>query len=139
MGIQGHFWEGRHHRRRLHDERAMLIAIAYDHRNPVKQGMVARPEDYARSSARWWTSGTPSVVPLCQRGDLPFGGSLQVFRRRLIRLQQEKALDNVMDLFRKSRLPIDSVRGRAYLEKLLEEAGLDPMAGPDECASAGAP
>lgn len=138
IGLQGHFWEGRHHRRRLSDEWAMVIAIAYDHRNPVKQGMAARPEDYKRSSARWWTYGTPSAVPLCQRSDFPFGASLEVFRSHLIRLQQEKALDGVMDLFDKSRLPIDSRRGRAYLEKLLKEAGLDPLADRPKCASAGA-
>jgi len=138
IGLQGHFWEGRHHRRRLHDVWAMVVAVAYDHRNPVKQGMAARPEDYERSSARWWTYGAPSAVPLCQRGDFPFGASLEVFRCHLIRLQQEKALDGVMELFSRSRLPIDSSRGRTYLEKLLKEAGLDPLADQPQCASAGA-
>jgi len=139
MGLQGHFWEGRHHRRRLRDEWAMLVAVAYDHRNPVKQGMAVRPEDYPRSSARWWTHGTPSAVPLCTRSDFPFGSSKAAFRGRLIQLQQEKALDDVMERFEESRLPIDSSRGRAYLEKLIREAGIDPLAGPPGCATAGAP
>jgi REP element-mobilizing transposase RayT len=138
IGLSGHFWEGRHHRRRLHDEWAMVIAVAYDHRNPVKEGMVARAEDYDRSSAGWWTNGSPSAVPLCRRSDFPFGVTLETFRAHLIRLQREKALDGVMERFQRSGLPIDSVRGRAYLEKLLKEAGLDPLAGESPCANAGA-
>jgi REP element-mobilizing transposase RayT len=136
MGLRGHFWEGRHHRRRLYDEWAMVIAVAYDHRNPVKEGMVARPEEYERSSARWWTTGGPSAVPLCRRRDFPYCVPREVFRSHLTRFQQEKALDGVMKRFQESGLPIDSVRGRAYLEKLLREAGLDPLAG--GCDSAGA-
>lgn len=139
IGLKGHFWEGKHHRRQLHDEWAMLVAVAYDHRNPVKQGMAASPEGYPRSSARWWTHGTRSAVPLCRRRDFPFGSSLEVFRQRLVRLQQVKALDDVMERFGKSKLPIDSARGRAYLEKLLREAGIDPLADGPPCASTGAP
>lgn len=138
IGVKGHFWEGKHHRRRLHDEWAMLVAVAYDHRNPVKQGMAARPEDYARSSARWWTLGTRSKVPLCRRRDFPFSSSLETFRARLVRLQQQKALDDTMERFEKSKLPIDSERGRAYLEKLFREAGIDLLADTGPCASTGA-
>ena len=127
MGLKGHFWEGKHHRRRLEDARAMVVAIAYDHRNPVKEGMVARPEEYERSSAAWWMNGRPSSVPLCQRGEFPFGVPLEVFRAHLIRFQQEKALDGVMARFRESGHSIDTVRGRAYLDRLLKEARVDPL------------
>ncbi len=128
LGIEGHFWDGKHHRRRLHDEWALVTAIAYDHRNPVRKNMAARPEDYSRSSAAWWKSGDASPIPLCTRPDFPFGVARDDFRACLIRFQEDRRLDDVMEVFAKSRLPIDLPRGRAYLEKLMKDAGLSPLA-----------
>jgi REP element-mobilizing transposase RayT len=143
LGLTGHFWEGRHHRRRLEDEWALVTAIAYDHRNPVVQGMAARPEDYARSSAGWWASSGPATVPLCTRRDFPFGSTLERVRSRVVRFQADKRLDDVMTVFQKSRLPIDSPRGRRYLEKLMRDAGIDPLydgppATPAKCGTSSA-
>lgn len=136
LGIAGHFWDGKHHRRRLKDEWALVTAIAYDHRNPVRQNMAARPEDYPRSSAAWWVRGDAAPIPLCTRADFPFGISREEFRAALLGFQMEKRLDDVMEVFGKSGLPIDLPRGRAYLEKLMRAAGLDPWpyrraAGPE--------
>jgi hypothetical protein len=48
----------------------------------------------------------------------------------------DKRLDDVMAVFQKSRLPIDSPRGRRYLERLMREAGIDPLAdGPSPAIS----
>jgi REP element-mobilizing transposase RayT len=127
LGLAGHFWEGKHHRRRLEDTWALVTAIAYDHRNPVVQGMAPRPEDYARSSAAWWAMTGPSAIPLCTREDLPFGTTLEDLRSRIVEFQRNKRLDDVMTVFEKSRLPIDSAKGRRYLERLMREAGLDPL------------
>jgi len=127
LGLTGHFWQGIHYRRRLVDPWALVVAIAYDHRNPVRAGMVARPEEYERSSAAWWRWGTPSPLPLATREDFPFGMSRAGFRECLLSFQEHKRLDDVMRVFHKSRLPIDSPRGREYLERLMRDAGLDPL------------
>jgi REP element-mobilizing transposase RayT len=129
LGLEGHFWEGKHHRRRLDDEWALVVAIAYDHRNPVVQAMAPRPEDYTRSSAAWWAGTGTAAVPLCTRADFPFGAKLEHVRAHVASFQNSKRLDDVMAAFEKSRLPIDSPRGRRYLEKLMKDAGLDPLGG----------
>lgn len=126
LGVEGHFWDGRHHRRRLDDEWALVVAVAYDHRNPVRQNMVSRPDHYPRSSAAWWARGDATPIPLCTRADFPFGVDRAEFRDRLLRFQEEKRLDDVMEVFRKSQLPIDTPKGRAYLEELMRRAGLNP-------------
>ena len=133
LGLTGHFWEGRHDRRRLKDTWDLVVAIAYDHRNPVRAGIVSRPEEYARSSARWWTAGTDPHLALCRRHDVPFE-SLELLRARVLQLQREKRLDDVMESLAKSHLRIDSARGRALLERLMREADLDPL----RCGSAAA-
>jgi hypothetical protein len=71
---------------------------------------------------------------LCSRADFPFGIARDGFRARLLRFQTEKRLDDVMEVFRKSRLPIDLPRGRAYLERLMREAGLNPLSQADALA-----
>jgi len=134
MGLTGHFWEKRHHRRRLKDPWALVVAVAYDHRNPVREGMVLLPEQYARSSAAWWATGKPAPVALATRSDFPFGLDEGEFRSMLLGLQAEKRLDDVMEAFAKTRLRIDSEFGRARLERLMEETGLDPLG----CGSAAA-
>lgn len=128
MGLTGHFWEKRHHRRRLWDPWALVVAIAYDHRNPVREGMVLRPEQYKRSSAAWWATGEMPPIALATRSDFPFGLDKEVFRSMLLDLQERKHFDDVMDAFVKSGLRIDSNAGRARLEELMGEAGLDPLA-----------
>ncbi|MCZ6574065.1 MAG: hypothetical protein O7C98_12980 [Planctomycetota bacterium] len=127
MGLTGHFWQGRHDRRRLWDEWALVVALAHDHRNPVRAGMAARPEDYPRSSARWWSTGEPFALPLACRPDFALGCEREAFRTRLLRFQRERRLDDVMKALFKSRRSIDSAAGRWYLEQLLLEAGLDPL------------
>ncbi len=126
LGVSGHLWGRRHHRRQLHDEWALVVAVAYDHRNPVRQNMVARPEQYARSSAAWWTRDKPTPIPLCSRPDFPFGADRAAFRRRLLGFQEDRRLDDVMEVFAKTRLAIDLPKGRAYLERLMRRAGLEP-------------
>jgi hypothetical protein len=144
LGLTGHFWEGKHHRRRLEDEWALVTAVAYDHRNPVVQGMAPRPEDYERSSAAWWAGIGSAAVPLCTRSDFPFDTTLERVRARVVRFQHDKRLDDVMAAFEKSRLPIDSPRGRRLLERLMREAGIDPLgnnpaAAAETCGTSSAP
>lgn len=126
LDLSGHFWDGKHFRRELDDPKALVIAVAYDHRNPVRQAMVARPEDFPRSSAAWWERGDASALPLCRRPDLPFGLSFETLRAELLRFQSDKRLDDVMEVFQKSRLSLGTPKGRAELDRLMREAGLDP-------------
>lgn len=127
MGLTGHFWEKRHHRRRLWEPWRLVVAVAYDHRNPVREGMVARPEQYERSSAAWWATRKDTPVALATRSDFPFDLDPEEFRAMLLNLQAEKHFDDVMEAFTKSGLRIDTDAGRDYLKRLLKEAGIDPL------------
>jgi hypothetical protein len=125
-GLAGHFWSGRHFRRQVTDAWALVVVLAYVHRNPVKAGMVLRAEDYPRGSAAWWATGEPYELPLCLRPDLPFGLTIGSLRERVLRLQHDRRLDDVMEEFAESGLSIDSPKGRALVEALMRKAGLDP-------------
>src|SRR5579862_7545243 len=65
------FWQaGGGFDRNPRDESEVLKEIKYIHNNPVKRGLVARPEDWAWSSARWYAGnrgGTVRVDPLPAR------------------------------------------------------------------------
>jgi len=135
LELIGHFWDGKHHRRRIWDAWALVVAIAYDHRNPVRESMAARPELYPRSSAAYWAGTGTSPLDIGTRPNCPFGLDAEHLRAMILRFQDEKRLDDVMEVFTRSRLRIDSERGRALLERLMVEAGLNPLL----CGSAAAP
>jgi len=126
LDLNGHFWDGKHFRRKLGSPKDLVIAMAYDHRNPVRQAMVARPEDYPRGSAAWWESGAPAPLPLCRRPDPPFGISVEALRKELLRFQRNRRLDDVVEVFQKSELTLRTPEGRALFDRLMSEAGLDP-------------
>jgi putative transposase len=125
LDLDGHFWDGRHFRRKLVDEADLVVAMAYDHRNPVREAMVARAEDYPRSSAKWWSDGTAAPLPLCRRPDLPFGLSREALRAQLLRAQADARIDDAMKALGESGLHMAQPEGRAELERLLHAAGLD--------------
>ncbi len=124
LGLDGHFWDGKHFRKRVDDPDVMVIMMAYDHRNPVREGMAARPEDYPRSSAAWWRRGDPVALPICRRADLPFGLTLESLRAEVLRFQDDKRLDDVMEVFSEKGLRLDSLEGREELARLLKAAGI---------------
>lgn len=125
LGLDGHFWDGKHFRKRVDDADMLVIVMAYDHRNPVREAMAALPEDYPRSSAAWWARGDAVVLPICQRSDLPFGLTIESLRAELLRFQSDKRLDDVMEVFGKTRLALDSPAGRVELARLMTAAGLE--------------
>ncbi|HEX5139269.1 MAG TPA: hypothetical protein VFY93_20035 [Planctomycetota bacterium] len=125
LGLCGHFWEGKHFRKRVDSAGVLVVKMAYDHRNPVREGMVARPEDFARSSAAWWSSGEESPLPLCRREDLPFGFTHESLRAGVLRYQGERRLDDVMEAFAKSGFDLETVDGRLELERRMAAAGLE--------------
>jgi REP element-mobilizing transposase RayT len=54
-GARGPFWQDRFHEEALQSEEQLWTAIQYVVYNPVKAGVVQRPEDY-----RWSSAGHPS-------------------------------------------------------------------------------
>jgi len=125
LDLSGHFWDGKHFRKRIDNADMLVIMMAYDHRNPVREAMVACPEDYPRSSARWWCRGDAVPLPLCRREDLPFGLSREWLRAELLRFQRDKRLDDAMEALAKSGLAFDSVDGQLELQRILSAAGLE--------------
>jgi putative transposase len=54
------FWQaGGGYDRNIVDDQTALQVIAYIHENPVKRGLVERPEDWTWSSARWYAGIRP--------------------------------------------------------------------------------
>jgi len=125
LGLSGHFWEGKHFRKRVDSAGVLVVMMAYDHRNPVREGMVARPEDYARSSAAWWSFGKDSPLTLCRRKDLPFGLSHDGLRAQVLRCQNAKLLDDIMGAFANSGFSLETIEGRLELQRRMAAAGLD--------------
>ena len=94
LGLSGRFWESRYDARIVSDPFSLVVRIAYDHRNPVKQSLVPRPEAYTWSTANEWATGEEGDIPICLQGPLPFGLSFDSLRRSVIHYQQSKALDD---------------------------------------------
>ncbi len=61
-GYVGHVFEGRYGARLCEDERYLWALVRYVHGNPVRAGLVDRPEGYAWSSFGEYTSGRWEVV-----------------------------------------------------------------------------
>jgi putative transposase len=60
----GTLWEGRYHAALVDTERYLLTCMRYIESNPVRAGIVARPEDYRWSSYRANALGSESGVGL---------------------------------------------------------------------------
>jgi putative transposase len=59
------FWlEGGGYDRNIRDGRALGEMMDYIHNNPVKRGLVARPEDWLWSSARDWAELAVGPIPI---------------------------------------------------------------------------
>ena len=58
------FWQARYYDFNLWSERKLVEKLRYIHRNPVKCGLVARPEDWAWSSFRHYLSGQAGPVEI---------------------------------------------------------------------------
>ena len=129
LGISGHLWGGVYDKRWVHDAVGLVARVAYDHRNPVRQGMTGKPDDYRWSSAAAWGQGDLTApIRLLRRESLPFDLRTSEFRDWLLRYQDGERLDDVLEVFRKTRLRWDSPAGRDRMRELLAEAGLEPGA-----------
>ncbi len=71
------FWQRRYHDFNVFTEKKIIEKRQYIHRNPVKRGLVQRPDEWAWSSFRhWWGGETGSVETespwtVRRRGGLP--------------------------------------------------------------------
>jgi putative transposase len=58
------FWTGRYYDFNVHNEEKRIEKVRYIHRNPVKRGLVERPEDYRWSSFNHYATGQVGVVEI---------------------------------------------------------------------------
>ena len=58
------FWQKRYYDRNIGDHEEFVEKLRYVHRNPVKRGLVARPEDWPWSSFRHYAAGESGVVEI---------------------------------------------------------------------------
>jgi putative transposase len=58
------FWLARYYDFNVYSELKRIEKLRYMHRNPVKRGLVAAPEDWPWSSFRHWATGVEGVVEI---------------------------------------------------------------------------
>jgi putative transposase len=58
------FWQARYYDFNVWSERKFVEKLRYIHRNPMKRGLVSRPEDWLWSSFRHYTTGETDVVEI---------------------------------------------------------------------------
>jgi putative transposase len=58
------FWQARYYDFNVWSEKKFVEKLRYIHRNPVKRGLVARPEDWPWSSFRHYAMGESGVVEI---------------------------------------------------------------------------
>jgi REP-associated tyrosine transposase len=66
LGVAGvkRFWQIRYYDFPVWSERKRLEKLRYIHRNPVKRGLVSRPEDWRWSSFLQWATGCEGTVEI---------------------------------------------------------------------------
>jgi putative transposase len=62
MGDHQHFWQARYYDFNVWTKRKRVEKLCYLHRNPVKRGLVEKPEDWPWSSFRHYLTGEESAV-----------------------------------------------------------------------------
>ena len=63
-GPREKFWQDRYYDSNVHGGKARSEVIRYIHHNPVKRGLVERPEDWAWSSLRHYATGAKGTVEI---------------------------------------------------------------------------
>ena len=59
------FWQdGGGYDRNITSRKTLLSSVDYIHNNPVRRGLVSRPEDWRWSSVREWCGSGTSIIPL---------------------------------------------------------------------------
>lgn len=63
-GPRDRFWLSRYYDFNVTTQRKFVEKLRYIHRNPVARGLVSKPEDWAWSSFRHWSSGEVGPVEI---------------------------------------------------------------------------
>ena len=63
-GPREQFWQARYYDSNVYGEKARSEVIRYTHRNPVKRGLVEKPEDWPWSSFRHYATGIAGAVEI---------------------------------------------------------------------------
>ena len=63
-GAREKFWQNRYYDSNVYGEQARSEVIRYIHRNPVKRGLVAKPEDWPWSSFLHYATGAAGTVEI---------------------------------------------------------------------------
>lgn len=58
------FWQARYYDFNVHSEQKRIEKLRYMHRNPVKRGLVAKPEEWVWSSFRHYATGETGTVEI---------------------------------------------------------------------------
>ena len=58
------FWQRRYYDFNVYSGAKTIEKLKYMHRNPVRRGLVAKPEDWPWSSFRHYTTGNPGTVEI---------------------------------------------------------------------------
>jgi putative transposase len=61
---RAHFWQARYYDFNVFTSKKRIEKLKYIHRNPVKRGLVDRPEDWTWSSFRHYLTGESGVVEI---------------------------------------------------------------------------
>ena len=64
IGDRAHFWPARYYDFNVWSREKRIEKLKYIHRNPVKRGLVARPEDWVWSSFRHYQTGEQGRVEI---------------------------------------------------------------------------
>jgi putative transposase len=64
IGDRQHFCQARYYDFNVYTSKKRIEKLRYMHRNPVKRGLVEKPEDWAWSSFRHYVSGVEGVVEI---------------------------------------------------------------------------
>ena len=125
--MKGHFWESSYFATQIQDATHLLVALAYDHLNPVVENMVARPEEYTRSSAGWWAGEASGEIELLSH-PLPFGLDPHRFCEALLAVQADKIGMRIARDLHRGNLDLASPKKRAALREELIHATIWPFA-----------
>jgi len=63
-GAEGAFWQKRYYDFIVHGERKRIEKLRYIHRNPVRRGLCAKPEEWPWSSFRHYATGEEGVIEI---------------------------------------------------------------------------
>ena len=101
----GHLFQDRFRSEIIEDDNYLLAAARYIHNNPMKAGLVARPEDYPWSSYRAYISKNEEVTRLINRELLIgiFSNDQEDAIKQLIEFTNDAKEDQLIDIDRNER------------------------------------